>query len=63
MDKIKEVLKKFTKDDYQIFHDTIDMLCSKGVGNGAYQDYSVLMDVLSILTIAEALVKKGTENL
>lgn len=47
----------------KFFHDTIDMLCSKGVGNGAYQDYSVLMDVLSILTIAEALVKKGTENL
>ena len=63
MDRIKEVLKKFTIDDYKIFHDTVDMLCSKGIGNGCYQDYSVLMDVISILTIAEALVKEGTENL
>lgn len=61
MDKIKEVLAKYTKEDYQIFKDTVDMLCSKGIGNGCYQDYTVLTDVLSILTICESIIK-GAEN-
>lgn len=61
MDKIKEVLAKYTKDDYQIFKDTVEMLCSKGAGNGCYQDFGVLMDVLSILTICESIIK-GAKN-
>lgn len=61
MDKIKEVLAKYTKEDYQIFKDTVDMLCSKGIGNGCYQDYTVLTDVLSILTICESIIK-GAEK-
>lgn len=61
MDKIKEVLAKYTKEEYQIFKDTVEMLCSKGIRNGCYQDYTVLMDVLSILTICESIIK-GVEN-
>lgn len=57
MDEIKEILKKYSRKNYEIFKDTIDILCSKGVGNGCYQDYTVLMDILSILTACEAIVK------
>ena len=59
MDEIKEILKKYSRKDYGIFKDTIDMLCSKGVGNGCYQDYTVLMDILSILTACESIVREN----
>lgn len=60
MDRIKEVLRKYTKDDYQLFYDTVDMLCKKGIGKGCFQDYTVLTDVVSILSICEAIIKDET---
>lgn len=59
MERIKEVLEKYSPEDAKKFHDTVDMLCKKGVANGCYQDFTVLMDVLSILTISEAIIKEG----
>lgn len=57
LERIKSVLEKYNEQDAKAFKDTIDMLCSKGIGNGCYQDYALLMDVISILTIAESIVR------
>ncbi len=57
MEKIQEILNKYTKEDYQIFYDTVDMLCKKGISKGCYQDYTVLTDVIAILSICEELIK------
>ena len=59
LEKIQEVMSKYSAEDYEIFKNTVDMLCSKGVGNGCYQDYTVLMDVISILSICENHLKEG----
>ena len=59
MERIKSVLEKFSPEDAKKFHDTVDMLCAKGIANGCYQDFSMLMDVISILTISEAIIKEG----
>lgn len=60
MDRIKKILDNYTPEDAKIVKDTVDMLCSKGIGNGVYQDYTVLADVVSILGILEQIVKEGT---
>ncbi len=39
--------------DKKAVHDTIDELCSKGVGNGCYQDYGLLIAILDLLTAIE----------
>lgn len=57
MEAIKSILERYSNGNHQIFIDTIEMLCSKGVGAGFYQDYKVLGDVLSILTRLERLAK------
>jgi len=62
LDKISEVLSSFEAEDHQVFHDTIETLCSKGIGKGAYQDYAVLVSVLEILTACEATIKNFKEN-
>lgn len=56
MERIKEILERYTPEDAKIFKDTVEMLCSKGVGSGCYQDYTVLMDVIGILCAAECIV-------
>lgn len=57
MDKIKEILSNYDSDNYGLFKNTVDMLCSKGIGGGCYQDYTVLCDVLAILTECEKIIK------
>lgn len=47
--KFQEIVNKYDKSDAKLVNDTIEMLTSKGVGNGCYQDYTVLMDVINIL--------------
>ena len=42
---IKE--KGYTVED---FNKTVDMLCSKGIANGCYQDYTLLTFVLEWLS-------------
>ncbi len=49
MKKIKEILQRFNKDDYFAVKETIEMLCYKGINNGCYQDYGLLMDVIGLL--------------
>lgn len=58
IERIKEILSKYD-GKYDKFKATIDMLCSKGIGNGVFQDYSILVDVLEILAVCETIVKEG----
>ena len=63
IDKILKILANYTTPkDYKLFHDTIDELCSKGIGKGCYQDYGILTDVLSILTECETYMKNTCET-
>jgi hypothetical protein len=55
--EIKRILDKYSADDAKAFSDTIEMLYKKGIPNGCYQDYSMLMDVVSILAICELIIK------
>lgn len=59
MERIKEVLSNYAPEDFKSFYDTVEMLCAKGIPNGCYQDYTVLADVVKILTICEEIVAKG----
>lgn len=60
MKRIKNVLEKYkSEEDIKNFSNSIEMLCKKGIANGVYQDYSVLADVVSLLTICEAIIKAG----
>lgn len=40
------------------FKETVDELCSKGIGNGCYQDYNLLLIVLSCMTQVETTLAK-----
>ncbi len=55
-EKITEILENYDKKDSKIFNDTIDELCKKGIPNGCYQNNTVLLDVVSILTICENII-------
>lgn len=57
IENIQEILNKYSADDYPLFYNTVDMLCSKGVANGTYKDYSVLTDVIGILGVCENMIK------
>lgn len=57
MERIKEILDKYkTERQKKLFKDTVDMLCSKGIANGCYQDYTVVVDVLEVLSICETII-------
>jgi hypothetical protein len=62
MERIKQILDKYTPEDAQRIHDTCDMLCSKGIPNGVYQDYALLIDLIEILSICEFIVQEGGEG-
>lgn len=57
MERIKEILDKYSADDAKAYADTVEMLYKKGIPNGCFQDYSLLMDVMSILGICELIIK------
>ena len=59
VNKIMEILRKYDAEDVRVFHDTVDMLAARGIPNGCYQDYAVLNDVLTILSICERIIKEG----
>ena len=59
MERIKEILDKYTPSQAQAFADTLEMLYKKGIPNGCYQDYAMLMDVMSILAICEDIIKEN----
>ncbi|MEG0614294.1 MAG: hypothetical protein RR540_00950 [Oscillospiraceae bacterium] len=60
VDDIKKILEKYTKADYKIFFDTTDMICKKGIARGTYQDTGVMVDVVTILSICESIIKDGS---
>lgn len=62
MKEIEDILKKYSKDDYNLFYNTVDMLCQKGVGKGTFEDYGVLADVIGILTCCENYIKNGSNQ-
>ena len=57
-EKFKQIVDNYTSKDAKIIRDTIDMLARKGIGNGCYQDYTVLMSVLAVLEAFEIAVKE-----
>ena len=59
MEELKQILSKYNPEDAKAWYATVDMLCSKGIAKGVYQDYALLMDVLSVLTVCEQIIKKG----
>ena len=63
MDKILKILANYTTPrDYNLFHDTIDEVCSNGIAKGFYQDYAVLSDVLTILTDCDTCMKNACQT-
>lgn len=46
---IKEICKEYGCSIKE-WNDCVDMLCKKGIANGAFQDYGLLMIVLQRLT-------------
>ena len=52
-EKINEILKNYSKDDASLVHNTVDMLCAKGLAEGCFQDMGVLVDILEILSAFE----------
>ena len=55
-EKFEKILSKYSSRDKKLVYDTVDMLCDRGVGGGCYQDYTVLVDVVNVLTIFEEAV-------
>ena len=56
-ERFQEIVNKYDKTDLKLVKDTVDMLAAKGVGNGCYQDYGVLSDVLEVLSVFESAIK------
>lgn len=54
--KFEQIVDRHNKTDAQEIHDAIDMLCAKGIANGCYQNYAILMDILEVLDAFEAAV-------
>lgn len=40
MNEIKKILSNYTKDDYQLFYNTVDELCRNGISCGCCEFYS-----------------------
>ena len=57
LDPICRILAKYNPDDVELFASTVDELCQNGVRRGCYQNYGVLVDILSILSCCETLIK------
>ncbi len=55
MERLKEILEKYKGREAE-FKATVDMLCDKGIGKGCFQDFTILIDVLEILSICEAII-------
>lgn len=52
--KIDYFLENFDKSTIK---STIDMLCSKGIANGAYDSFMCLVALLDIVTTVESMAK------
>lgn len=56
---MKEITIKINDVTYQKFHDTVDELCTKGIGNGCFQDYIALTIVINCLSQIEDALKES----
>ena len=56
---MKEIVIKINDVTYQKFHDTVDELCAKGIGNGCFQDYTVLSTVVDCLDQIEVALQES----
>ncbi len=61
MERLNKILEKYKGREVE-FKATVDMLCSKGIANGCFQDYSMLVDVLEILSICETIIKENNNG-
>lgn len=61
-EKFEELIKKYNSSDADKIKATVDMLCSKGIGNGCYQDYVLLTDVISFLCLFESAVREKDQT-
>ena len=62
-EKIQSIVDKYDKSDAPKVKATVDMLCGKGIGNGCYQDYAILADVVDYLcTFERMLVEKEDKS-
>lgn len=43
--RLKKILDKYSKKDLPLVKKTTEMLTSKGIPNGCYQDYGVISEV------------------
>ena len=57
MDKIKEILEKYSQKDLELFKSTVEELYKNGFQKGCFQDYGILVDITSILCECEAYIK------
>ena len=57
VDKMDRIFTNYTEADGDLVHKTIDMLCEKGIAKGVYQDYQVLADVITYLSLFESAVR------
>ena len=53
--RIEEILSDYIGRGAE-FKATVEMLCNKGIPNGCFQDYKMLIDVLEILSVCEAII-------
>lgn len=60
-EKLCDLLQKY-KGRAEDYHETIDTLFKKGVPNACYQDYELLNDIISILTIFERALREEYHN-
>lgn len=60
-EKLIGLLQKY-KGRAEDYHETIDTLFKKGVPNGCYQDYELLNDTISILTLFERALREEYHN-
>lgn len=58
IEKIRTSLNKFTKKDYVAFRDTIDELCKNGTAKGCYKDYTILVEIITILDACALAIKE-----
>ena len=57
LEMIEEILSKYVGKSAR-FKATVDMLCDKGIKNGCFQDYTILIDILEILSICESVLEE-----
>ena len=56
---LEEFLNRRKSDDYDKVKATFRELCNNGVGKGCYQDYSVLVDIMELISYIENRVKEN----